>query len=209
MSTGWEALAKGLRECFVATAVDRSLRGRALAVRAFYDPERLSAAAAATALRLLDGGKGAGAPAGREWVIPQLQWLHEAERVAPLHGSPPDPFAPAPPLDYPLDGLADRPDVRVGQRVAGLRRHPLSMELARNRQPAWTVLLGEDEQRGFAEDLAAVVIGVSHRGQLRQAAGEMGIVGWLEAVLPWPRRFIVGSNDQGAAAAPASAPRAL
>jgi uncharacterized protein len=178
-------------------------------VRAFYDPERLSVEAAATALRLLDGGKGAGAPAGREWVIPQVQWLHEAERVCPLKGGPPDPFAPAPPLEYPLDGLADRPDVRVGQRVAGLRRHPLSMELARNRQPAWTVLLGEDEQRGFADDLAAVVIGVSHRGQLLQAAGEMGIVGWLEAVLSWPRRFIVGSDDQVAASAPGSAPVGL
>jgi hypothetical protein len=78
------------------------------------------------------------------------------------------------------------------------------MELGRNRQPAWTVLLGEDEQRGFADDLAAVVIGVSHRGQLRQAAGEMGIVGWLEAVLSWPRRFIVGSEDQVASSATAA-----
>ncbi len=209
LRTRWAALDQRLRECLLATAVDRSLRGRAVAVRAFYDPQRLSAATAATALRLLEGGKGAGAPPGSDWVIPQLQWLHEAERVCPLHSSQPDPFAPAPPLDYPLDGLADRPDVRVGQRVAGLRRHPLSMELARNRQPAWTVLLGEDEQRGFAEDLAAVVIGVSHRGQLRQAAGEMGIVGWLEAVLSWPRRFIVGRDDQVASAAPASAPVAI
>jgi hypothetical protein len=206
LRTRWAALDQRLRECLLATAVDRSLRGRALAVRAYYDPHQLAAAAAATALKLLDGGKGAGAPVGNEWVIPQLQWLHEAERVSPLHGSQPDPFAPAPPLDYPLDGLSDRSDVKIGQRVAGLRRHPLSMELARNRQPAWTVLLGEDEQRGFAEDLAAVVIGVSHRGQLRQAAGEMGIVGWLEAVLSWPRRFIVGSDDHVAASAPASAP---
>jgi hypothetical protein len=50
-----------------------------------------------------------------------------------------------------------------------------------------------------------VVIGVSHRGQLRQAAGEMGIVGWLEAVLSWPRRFIVGGEDQAVVAAPSSA----
>jgi len=209
LRTRWAALDERLRECLLATAVDRSLRGRAVAVRAFYDPDRLSAAVAATGVRLLEGGKGAGAPPGSEWVIPQLQWLHEAERVYPLHGSPPDPFAPAPPLHYPLDGLADRPDARVGQRVTALRRHPLSMELARNRQPAWTVLLGEDEQRGFAEDLAAVVIGVSHRGQLLQAAGEMGIAGWLEAVLSWPRRFIVGSDDQVAATAPASAPVAI
>ena len=205
----WAVLEQRLRECLLATAVDRSLRGRSLAVRAYYDPQRLSAATAATAFRLLEGGKGAGAPPGPEWVIPQLQWLHEVERVCPLNGSPPDPFATAPLLEYRLEGLADRPDVRIGQRVSGLRRHPLSMELARNRQPAWTVLLGEDEQRGFADDLAAVVIGVSHRGQLRQAAGEMGIVGWLEAVLSWPRRFIVGSNDQVAAAAPASAPVAI
>jgi uncharacterized protein len=201
----WAELDQRLRECLLATAVDRSLRGRALAVRAFYDPQRLAAAAAATALRLLDGGSGAGAPVGVDWVIPQLQWLHEVERVCPLGDGQPDPFAPAPPLDYALDGLADRPGLRIGQRVSGLRRHPLSMELARNRRPAWTVLFGEDEQRGFADDLAAVVIGVSHRGQLRQAAGEMGIVGWLEAVLSWPRRFIVGSDDQVAASAPASA----
>jgi hypothetical protein len=32
----------------------------------------------------------------------------------------------------------------------------------------------------------------------------MGIVGWLEAVLSWPRRFIVGSDDQVAASAPSS-----
>jgi hypothetical protein len=37
----------------------------------------------------------------------------------------------------------------------------------------------------------------------------MGIVGWLEAVLSWPRRFIVGSDDQVAVAAPASAPAAI
>jgi hypothetical protein len=201
----WAELDHRLRECLLATAVDRSLRGRAIAVRAFYDPERLAAATAATALRLLDGASGAGAPVGRDWVIPQLQWLHELERVCPFDGSRLDPFAPAPPLDYPLAGLADRPGMRIGQRVSGLRRHQLSMELARNRRPAWTVLLGEDEQRGFADDLSAVVIGVSHRGQLRQAAGEMGIVGWLEAVLSWPRRFIVGSDDQVAASAPSSA----
>jgi len=201
----WAELDQRLRECLLATAIDRSLRGRSLAVRAFYDPQRLAAAAAATALRLLDGGKGAGAPVGGDWVIPQLQWLHEVERVCPFGDDKPDPFAEAPPLDYPLNGLADRPGLRVGQRVSGLRRHQLSMELARNRQPAWIVLLGEDEQRGFADDLAAVVIGVSHRGQLRQAAGEMGIVGWLEAVLSWPRRFIVGTDDQVVAAAPAAA----
>src|SRR5580692_1334662 len=201
----WAELDQRLRECLLATAVDRSLLGRAIAVRAYYDPVRLTSAAAETALRLLDGGKGAGAPPGPDWVIPQLQWLHEVERVCPFGADQPDPFAAAPPLEYRLAGLADGPGLRVGQRVTGLRRHTLSMELSRNRQPAWTVLLGDDEQRGFADDLAAVVIGVSHRGQLRQAAGEMGIVGWLEAVLSWPRRFIVGGEDQVATAPPSAA----
>ena len=61
----WAELDQRLRECLLATAVDRSLLGRAIAVRAYYDPVRLTSAAAETALRLLDGGKGAGAPPGR------------------------------------------------------------------------------------------------------------------------------------------------
>ena len=197
----WAALPARLRECLLATVIDRVMAGRALAIRAYYDPERLAAAAAVTAQRMLGGGKGAGRRAGPDWVIPQLRWLHEIDRVYPLNSDPPDVFGPAPRLDYALAGLADRPDVRIGQRVRGLRRHPLSMELPRNRLPAWNTLLGEDDQRGFTDDLANVVIGASHRGQLRQAAGEMGISGWLEAVLSWPRRFIVGPDAQSAALA--------
>jgi uncharacterized protein len=192
----WLELDARLRECLLATTLERPLAGRAAAVRSCYDPERFAASCASMARRLLDGGKGAGTAPGPEWVIPQLQWLHEIERTCPLGGPPPDPFAPAPRLDFTLPGLADRADVKVGQRVSGLRRHPLSMELARNRMPAWTVLLGEDDQRGFIDDLAAVAIGVSHRGQLSKAAGEMGIAGWLEPVLSWPRRFIIGADDQ-------------
>jgi hypothetical protein len=197
----WLELDPRLRECLLATALERPLAGRATAVRGCYDPERFAASCAATARRLLDGGKGAGTAPGADWVIPQLQWLHEIERACPLGGPPPDPFAPAPRLDFTLPGLADRADVKIGQRVSGLRRHPLSMELARNRMPAWTVLLGEDDQRGFIDDLTSVAIGVSHRGQLSKAAGEMGISGWLEPVLSWPRRFIVGADDQAAASA--------
>ena len=47
-------------------------------------------------------------------MIPQLQWLHEIERACPLDGPPPDPFAPAPRLDFALRGLADRDDVKIG-----------------------------------------------------------------------------------------------
>ncbi len=191
----WASLDERLRECALATAIDRAVLGRGQALRESYDPAGLASACAASAAAMLDGGKGAGTMPGTTWVIPQLQWLHELERVCPLDGPPPDPFATAPPLDYSLPDLADRSDVKIGQRVSGLRRHPLSMEVPRNRLVAWAALLGEDDQGAFIEDLAAVAIGVSHRGQLRKAAGEMGVTGWLEAVLSWPRRFVVGADD--------------
>jgi uncharacterized protein len=192
----WAGLDPRLRDCLLATAIDRAVLGRARALREYFDPASLQAACAKSAAAMLDGGKGAGTMPGTSWVIPQLQWLHELERVCPLDGPAPDPFALAPALDYALPELTDRGDVKIGQRVSGLRRHPLSMEVTRNRLLAWTALLGEDDQAGLIEDLAAVAIGVSHRGQLRKAAGEMGVAGWLEAVLSWPRRFIVGADDQ-------------
>jgi len=192
----WAGLDKRLRECFLATALDRVVLGRAQALGEYIDPAGLTAECAASAAAMLDGGKGAGTMPGTTWVIPPLRWLHELERVCPLDGPAADPFGQAPALDYALPGLADRPDVKIGQRVSGLRRHPLSMEVSHNRLAAWTALLGEDDQAAFIEDLAAVAIGVSHRGQLRKAAGEMGVTGWLEAVLSWPRRFVVGADDQ-------------
>jgi DNA helicase HerA-like ATPase len=201
----WADLGVRLRECALATAIDQAVLGRGQALRECYDPAELAAACAASATPMLDGGKGAGTMPGTTWVIPQLRWLHELERVCPFDGPEPDPFATAPPLDYALPDLADRSDVKVGQRVSGLRRHPLSMEVTRNRLIAWSALLGEDDQAAFIDDLAAVAIGVSHRGQLRKAAGEMGVTGWLEAVLSWPRRFIVGSDDQ-ASSLPAREP---
>jgi hypothetical protein len=192
----WASLDTRLRECLLATALERALRGREQALRTSFNPGDLAAECAEHAIGMLAGGKGAGTMPGTQWVIPQLRWLHELERVCPLDAPAPDPFALAPPLDYALPGLSDRPDVKIGQRVSGLRRHPLSMEVTRNRLQAWSALLGEDDQSGFIEDLAAVAIGVSHTGQLRKAAGEMGVASWLEPVLSWPRRFIVGADDQ-------------
>jgi uncharacterized protein len=169
---------------------------RSAAVREFFDPADLVAAVGGTARVILNGGKGAGTQPGPRWVIPQLQWLRELERALPLIGPSPDPFELALPLEFELAGIADDPDIKVGQRISALRRHPLSMELDRNRMPAWTALLGTDDQRGFADDLATLAVGSSHRGQLLQAAGEMGVAGWLEPVLSWPRRFIVGNDDE-------------
>jgi hypothetical protein len=204
----WAELDPRLRECLLATVLERGLAGRALAVRTWLDPDRLAAEAAETAQRILSGGKGAGTRPGPEWVIPPLRWLHEIDRVYPMDSEPPDVFGPAPRLDFALPGVPDEPGTRIGQRVSGLRRSRYSMELARNRMPAWTALLGADDQAAFADDLASVVIGASHRGQLRQAAGEMGIAGWLEPVLSWPRRFIAtaaGNGGNGGPAGPATA----
>jgi uncharacterized protein len=192
----WAETPERLRDCALATAMDQATERRSQVLRESYDPATLSAACAASASGLLAGGKGAGTMPGTGWVIPQLEWLHELERVCPLDGAPPDPFALAPPLDYALAGLQDEANVKIGQRVSGLRRHALSMEVTANRLIAWTALLGEDDHASFIEDLATVAIGVSHRGQLGKAAGEMGVTGWLEAVLSWPRRFIVGADDQ-------------
>ena len=201
----WAGLDRRLRECALATAIDQAVLSRGQALRECFDPAELAAACAASATGMLDGGKGAGTMPGTTWVIPQLRWLHEIERACPFDGPEPDPFATAPPLDYALPDLSDRADVKIGQRVSGLRRHPLSMEVTHNRLIAWSALLGEDDQAAFIDDLAAVAIGVSHRGQLRKAAGEMGVTGWLEAVLSWPRRFIVGADDQ-ASSLPAREP---
>jgi uncharacterized protein len=192
----WASLDNRLRECLLASALDRALHGREQALRTSFNPRDLAAACAEHAAGMLAGGKGAGTMPGTQWVIPQLRWLHELERACPLDAAAPDPFALAPALDYALPGLADRPDVKIGQRISGLRRHPLSMEVPHNRLIAWTALLGEDDQSGFIGDLAAVAIGVTHTGQLRKAAGEMAVTSWLEAVLSWPRRFIVGADDQ-------------
>jgi hypothetical protein len=198
LKSRWAALDPRLRECAAATVIERAVAGRSQAVRDHFAPEALTAAVAEAAQRLLGGGKGAGTQIGRDWVIPQLQWLHEIERALPLTGPTTDPFELALPLDFELPGLVDRADIKIGQRVSALRRHPLSMELDSNRLPAWTALLGEDDQRGFSADLAILAVGASHRGQLLQAAGEMGVASWLEPVLSWPRRFIVGyDSDAG------------
>ncbi|SRR5579875_327578 len=197
----WSRADERLRECALATVVERAVAARASAVRSCFDPADLVAVAGQTARAILSGGKGAGTRPGPGWVIPQLQWLHELERVLPLSGPSPDPFELALPLEFELPGLPDQPDTKVGQRISALRRHPLSMELDGNRLPAWTALLGEDDQRGFSADLALLAVGSSYRGQLLQAAGEMGVAGWLEPVLSWPRRFIVGGDDEQVAAA--------
>jgi hypothetical protein len=216
----WPGLDRRLRECLLATVLDRVVRSRALAIRTAYDPGDLAGAAARAALGMLGPGAGPGTrampadwtvptdwtvPGGRTgagawtvpgtrtlagWVIPQLRWLHEMERMCPLGGRPADPAGRAPPPDFDLPGLAGWPGMRVGHRLRALRRHRLSPELPRNRQVAWTALLGDDDQRDFTLDLATVGVGLGPGTQLRQAAHAMEAGPWLEVVLSWPRRFM-------------------
>jgi hypothetical protein len=197
----WSGLDARLRECALGTLIDRSVGARSASLRGSYDPRRLAASASSTALRVLAGETPPGTRGGPGWVAGPLRWLHEVERICPFGGPPPDPYDPAPPPDFDLAGAPGpssvRTGLRVGQRVRELRRDPLAMELEPNRRVAWNLLLGDDDQRGFLADVAAVMVGRDPGVQLAQAAAEMDVSGWLEAVLSWPRRFI-GDGPGGA-----------
>jgi DNA helicase HerA-like ATPase len=192
----WAGLDARLRECLLATVIDRAVRARSAALQTSYDPGQLAVCAARAALRLLDHGAGAGTRPGPSWVIPPVRWLHEMERVWPPGGDAPEPAACAPPLDFDLPGLTDWPGIRIAQRMQALRRHPLSMALAHNQLAAWTVLLGEDDQRAFSDDLATIGVGLPPGEQCRKAAAQMESSAWLETVLSWPRRFIATADQQ-------------
>jgi hypothetical protein len=192
LAAWWPGLGQRAGECLLASVLDRAVGLRALALRASYDPGELLAAVAAAARRLLAGGPAAGERPGPGWVIGQLRWLAEMERVSPLAGGGPGPADAALPPESGLPGLSRAPGITTGQRLAALRRHPLSPELAANRWPAWTALLGEDDQAGFSTDLSTAAVGLPPGRQLRHAAAQLAAGGWLPAVLSWPRRFLTG-----------------
>jgi hypothetical protein len=193
----WDGLGGRLRECLLATVVDQAVAVRARALRPSYDPAHLAASAARMGLRVLSGNSGPAAKAGPGWVIPQVRWLHEADRLCPP-GGPPGPDRCAPPLDFDLPGLADWPGARAGHRLRALRRHPLSMGLPENRLTAWTALLGEDDQHGFGHDLAALGVGLPPASQLGHVAAAMGGTPWLAVVLSWPARHLAAQNRPAA-----------
>jgi uncharacterized protein len=203
----WGELGERTRGCLLAAVIDRVVGARAAVLRASYDPAQLAAGAAGVALRALGQGAGPGTRIGARWVIPQVRWLHELDRVCPAGGAP-DPEAPAPPLDFGLPGLADWPGALVGHRLRALRRHPLSTELAHNRLPAWTALLGEDDQRAFTNDLATLGVGLRPGTHLGHAAALMNVAPWLEVVLSWPGRFVVSPAGQPSSVSPAGQPPA-
>jgi uncharacterized protein len=196
----WQELGGRLRECLLATVIDRAVAARAPALRASYDPARLAASAADAARQALDAGTGPGRRPGTCWVIPQLRWVHELARICPAGDTPLDPAQPAPPLDFALPGLADWPGALVGHRLRALRRHPLSVDLPHNALPAWTALLGEDDQHAFGHDLATVGVGRRPDARLGYAAALMSAAGWLPVVLSWPARFLIpAAGQQGCA----------
>jgi hypothetical protein len=191
LAAWWPGLSQRAGECLLASVLDRAVGVRALALRASYDPGELLAAIATAAQGLLAGRPDAERPSPA-WVIAQLRWLAEMERVSPLAGAGPGPEDPAPPPEFGLPGLAGAPGMTAGQRLAALRRHPLSPELAANRWPAWTALLGEDDQAGFSTDIATAAVGLPPGRQLRQVAAQLAAGDWLPVVLSWPRRFLTG-----------------
>jgi hypothetical protein len=131
-------------------------------------------------------------------VIPQLRWLHEAERLYPHASNRISPDDIAPPLDFELAGLLDWPGIKVADRLEGLRRHRLSMERAENQVLAVTALCGNEP--GFDRDLAIAGIGQDKQQRVRYAA-RMLSAGWLEAVLSWPDRLVHSGPESLAAAA--------
>ncbi len=206
LRSGWRALSPRRRECVLATVIDVAVTARATALRQSYDPRCLASVIVAVAARRLDAatpGERFPLRAGHVWVVPQLRWLYEIERIDPLGQDEIRLDDIAPPLDFGLAGLPDWPGIRVRDRLSGLRRHPLSMESERNRGPATVALLGDDGRGGFDADLAVTGIGLSPLQRLRHAAAMMDVggigrePGWLEVVLSWPQRMIRPAWNSG------------
>jgi len=198
---GWRALSPRSRECVLATILDRAVTARAAALRRYYDPAALASVVAAVAARILDELT---VPfrAGPAWVIPQLRWLHELERLDPLGGAEIRLDDMAPPLDFGLAGLPDWPGIRIRDRLGALGRHTLSMASPGNQRLACLALLGEDGRAGLDADLATATLGLHPASRLPYTARLMGVgahgpePGWLEVVLSWPDRIIQPAWDQ-------------
>ncbi|WP_061295145.1 ATP-binding protein [Herbidospora cretacea] len=203
----WSELPTRRRECLLATLVERSVARRSWSLRTWFDPTLLTEKAAEVSAGLL-AGSGAGDKPGPAWVIPQIRWLHEVDRLFPYGHPAPNLRSPAPSMEYALFGTdpSGRPYLHagvngggvavetrtelLGHRAKALRHHPLSMEVDRNRALAWRVILGDDEHEGIQRDIAIVAVGVEPRERIRHVAHTMGAA-WLETVLSWPRRFVL------------------
>jgi hypothetical protein len=185
----WAARPVRLRECVLATVIDRVVGRRSVALRVAYAPEPLAEKLAEVAERLLGDPGGEDEPSpGASWVIPQIRWLHEMDRLFPRGPGIPDKHDQVPPMDYDLPGLKQPPYALFGHRVRALRRHPLSRALEANRPIVDAAILGDDDHEGFVRDLAVVAIGVDPDERIADVAETMRVP-WLEDVLDWPHRF--------------------
>lgn len=184
-------LPERLRDCALATVLDGCVERRAGALRERFDPVELIAEIAPPARSMLAGsGRWKRvAPPGPDWVVPQVQWLHELERVFGYGQPIPRAGDQAPPPDFPLMGTVEPTEPLLTHRVWALRRHPMSMELERNRKTAWQAILGDDAHQAFNRDVAFVAMADERNERLATVARVLK-VDWLEAVLSWPSRFI-------------------
>lgn len=205
LSSAWAELPARRRECLLATLIERSVQRRAWSLRTWFDPSLLTEKAAEKATRLLAGLEAGGERPGTSWVIPQVRWLHEVDRLFPYGRPAPNLRNPAPPMEYALfrppngvNGNGDRVHTELlGHRAKALRHHPLSMEVDRNRALAWRVILGDDENECVQRDITTVAIGIESSARIRHVGQTMG-AGWLEGVLSWPRRFVLPFDHGGA-----------
>ncbi|MGC5009143.1 ATP-binding protein [Streptosporangium sp. DT93] len=186
----WSELPARRRECLLATTVERSVGRRAWSLRTTGDPATLTEQVAAVATRLLGPDREPGERPGPAWVIPQVRWLHEVDRLFPYGQPAPNPRGSAPVMEYALFSRAAGASELLGHRAKALRHHPLSMEVERNRELAWRAILGDDEREGVNRDVDTVTIGIDPAERLRHVAQTMG-AGWLEGVLSWPHRFVL------------------
>ncbi|MFG1709112.1 ATP-binding protein [Nonomuraea sp. M3C6] len=204
LSAAWSDLPARRRECLLATLIERSVQRRAWSLRSWFDPSLLTEKAAERATRLLVGLDSGGERPGASWVIPQVRWLHEVDRLFPYGQPAPNLRSPAPPMEYALfrqpngNGSADLVHTELlGHRAKALRHHPLSMEVDHNRALAWRVILGDDENDAVQRDITTVAIGIESSARVRHVGQTMG-AGWLEGVLSWPRRFVLPFDHGGA-----------
>ncbi|WP_219462172.1 ATP-binding protein [Nonomuraea rhizosphaerae] len=102
LAASWSDLPARRRECLLATLVERCVQRRAWSLRSWFDPQLLTEKAAETATRLLGALDSGGERPGASWVIPQVRWLHEVDRLFPYGQPAPNLRNPAPPMEYAL-----------------------------------------------------------------------------------------------------------
>ena len=195
----WSGLDARLRECLLATALDRSLAGPGHGGAGLLRPgPARGRAAPPPRAGCWTAARAPGTTPGADWVIPQLQWLHEIERVVPAgRRRRRTRSRPRRRLDFPLPGLADRAGrARSASGSAGCAGTRCRWSWPATGCPPGPCCSARTISRASSMTWPPSRSASSHRGQLRKAAGEMGIAGWLESVLSWPRRFIVGADDQ-------------